>query len=508
MRSSLLLVLAALFLTATAFAGEYQIVYQEQSPEVSNYVHIDPIIDETSELAGFIYCDNSGDSIMIDRIAADSLVAISLGGHPKKTINLFRGDTLVVYVLYNTTGWFPHIAFARLVGNDYIKQSVPISHERPAYSSASSAWQDIGFDLCDGHIRGILFQQLMYLYSDIGGREDYYALSSTSRLDTEINEIGPPIRAMRCRFGNLTHSPGLEMAGYEFREVYRATRYGDETVVHESYMRFNFMVTDSTLQPEHYRSTIHTWGQNLFVGDFDSSLEGDEVLYYGSGDWLGAHSKAIVRACCYNFAETTPRELWCSDSLGYASEGGAIFGSPRFTHLHSPQHYLAGLSFANDKMLALDYCNGTISDSVALDRSLTAWTFFETGADPSVLNLVGRNADTIFVYQFSTPTDVADEPETDVLPSSFSLSQNYPNPFNNATVISFTNTTRQQLTLRVFNVLGQEVASLHDADTPAGDYRFSWDGLDNRKRPQASGVYFAELQSEEGSRRIKMVLIK
>jgi hypothetical protein len=72
---------------------------------------------------------------------------------------------------------------------------------------------------------------------------------------------------------------------------------------------------------------------------------------------------------------------------------------------------------------------------------------------------------------------------TDV-PASFALGQNYPNPFNNRTVISYTVPVACHVTLEVFNVAGQKLATLVDEFVGPGEYRADWDASDF-----ASGLY-------------------
>ena len=93
--------------------------------------------------------------------------------------------------------------------------------------------------------------------------------------------------------------------------------------------------------------------------------------------------------------------------------------------------------------------------------------------------------------------------KADVLPSSYSLAQNYPNPFNPATVISYQLPTRAQVKLKVYDVLGREVATLVNEEQPAGIYKFNFDG-----GRLSSGVYFYRLISSEFTSTKKMILAK
>jgi len=97
-----------------------------------------------------------------------------------------------------------------------------------------------------------------------------------------------------------------------------------------------------------------------------------------------------------------------------------------------------------------------------------------------------------------------------VLPSSLELSQNSPNPFNPVTVISFAlpEGAEGRTTLEVHDLRGRLVATLVDGELPPGRYDVTWDGRDDRKRAQASGVYLYKLSSGEESRNGRMVLVR
>lgn len=89
------------------------------------------------------------------------------------------------------------------------------------------------------------------------------------------------------------------------------------------------------------------------------------------------------------------------------------------------------------------------------------------------------------------------------VPGEFALSQNYPNPFNASTVIRYQLPTDEHVTLKVYNVQGQEVASLVDGDQKAGLYSVRWtgDGV-------GSGVYFYTLTAGEYTLTRKLAFVK
>jgi hypothetical protein len=113
------------------------------------------------------------------------------------------------------------------------------------------------------------------------------------------------------------------------------------------------------------------------------------------------------------------------------------------------------------------------------------------------------------VHMYDIRDIVTDVPgDRPALPDHFELAQNYPNPFNPITKILYSLPSRSTVRLTVFNVLGQEVATLVDTEEPAGEHEVEWNGTDTRGEPVASGVYFYRLQTPDFSDARKMILIK
>jgi len=93
-------------------------------------------------------------------------------------------------------------------------------------------------------------------------------------------------------------------------------------------------------------------------------------------------------------------------------------------------------------------------------------------------------------------------------PDGFQLSQNYPNPFNPQTSIGFNLPSAGHVTLKVYNILGQEVAVLVDGELTAGPHQAVWDGTDESGQAVTSGVYFYRITTESASQTRKMLLMK
>jgi len=103
---------------------------------------------------------------------------------------------------------------------------------------------------------------------------------------------------------------------------------------------------------------------------------------------------------------------------------------------------------------------------------------------------------------------VEDQDNSGELPDMFTLKQNYPNPFNPATTIDYALPERLHVTLTVYNVLGQEIATLVDESQAAGSHRAIWHGTDKQGRPVSSGVYLYRLSTEKFMQSKKMILLK
>jgi tetratricopeptide (TPR) repeat protein len=88
-------------------------------------------------------------------------------------------------------------------------------------------------------------------------------------------------------------------------------------------------------------------------------------------------------------------------------------------------------------------------------------------------------------------------------PSAYKLEQNYPNPFNPTTTISYQLSADSHVTLKVFDVLGREVAVLVNGQKNAGSYKATFDGT-----KFASGVYIYQLKANDYLENKKMILTK
>ena len=153
--------------------------------------------------------------------------------------------------------------------------------------------------------------------------------------------------------------------------------------------------------------------------------------------------------------------------------------------------------------------------------SAAGWTFlelpinyFSTEDIPAYANIVFAVSDSAESTDLSSvgsyvlidnvsldqPTDVSN---IDQVPVRFNLSQNYPNPFNPSTSIEYRIPKSTQVTLSLYDILGNRIAELVNENQPAGNYMYKFDGSD-----LSSGTYFIKLNSGEFSAVRKILLLK
>ncbi|CAG0927779.1 hypothetical protein PLCT1_00499 [Planctomycetaceae bacterium] len=108
-------------------------------------------------------------------------------------------------------------------------------------------------------------------------------------------------------------------------------------------------------------------------------------------------------------------------------------------------------------------------------------------------------------FGFACDENGGEVPSTDAAtaPEEFSLGQNYPNPFNPSTTIAYAVPADARVSLRVYNTLGEQVATLVDELLPAGQHQSTWHAAG-----MPSGLYFYKLESAGVTMTKRMMLVK
>lgn len=112
----------------------------------------------------------------------------------------------------------------------------------------------------------------------------------------------------------------------------------------------------------------------------------------------------------------------------------------------------------------------------------------------------------IRAYVSSIGSDVSEPLE--IIPSAYKLEQNYPNPFNPETVISFSLPKSGSVSIKIYDVLGNEVRTLINEERVAGKHNIYWNSTDNSGKRVSSGVYFYTISADNFTQTKKMVLMK
>ncbi len=170
-----------------------------------------------------------------------------------------------------------------------------------------------------------------------------------------------------------------------------------------------------------------------------------------------------------------------------------------------------GLSSSGDHIILKDDQDNIIDEVTYASSGL--WPTQPNGNGPT-LSLVNPQLDNSIAESwrasgmYGTPGYLNDiytkiETEENTIPQEFILYQNYPNPFNPSTNIQYAVSSRQYVTLKVYDLLGKEVATLVNEVMLPGTYEVFFDGS-----KFSSGVYFYKLQADSFVETKKMILLR
>lgn len=150
------------------------------------------------------------------------------------------------------------------------------------------------------------------------------------------------------------------------------------------------------------------------------------------------------------------------------------------------------------------------------DKNQLLWNVISGASLDTLENTIEIPQNPLYSYYLlssSTPASVPDESRSSASPITFELYQNYPNPFNPITTIQFKieslgSKDRIHTNLSIFNIVGQRIRTLLNADKLAGEYQVVWNGKDDAGNPVSSGIYFYRLESGNLTSVRKMFLMK
>jgi predicted GH43/DUF377 family glycosyl hydrolase len=233
-----------------------------------------------------------------------------------------------------------------------------------------------------------------------------------------------------------------------------------------------------------YTQIGHATSQDGMIWEKDTLNPVLKVGVPGSWDYVMSIQPSVL------FDGTTYR-MWYSGgggsflwSIGYASSSDGIHWTKDSTNNPVLESGLSGSW--DDTFVGLCVVIFDNTDS-------TRFKMWYAGGNGFVIGDIG--------YASSIITSIEDNNSSE-LPQGFSLSQNYPNPFNPSTTIEFSIPKSDKVTLKIYNILGQEVAGLLDQKLTPGNYNYSWDASGF-----TSGVYFYSIQTNNGFKQTKKLML-
>jgi photosystem II stability/assembly factor-like uncharacterized protein len=244
-------------------------------------------------------------------------------------------------------------------------------------------------------------------------------------------------------------------------------------------------------------TSIVASGNNLFAG---SACNGVFKLTNNGTSWTAINT---------NLTDTHISQLLVSDNKLFAVTLSSVFisdnGGTSWAADPSGLRKVNCLVAVNGQIIA-----GTDDDGAYLsDNNGATWTSFSTGmpADTRIWSLA-INCDGIFagtssgIWFISSPIETNVETEISA-PSTLALKQNYPNPFRSSTNISFSIPAKSFVSLKIYDRLGREVATIFSEEMSAGQYTRKWDAANI-----SGGIYFYRLQSGSWSETKKLTLLR
>jgi hypothetical protein len=270
------------------------------------------------------------------------------------------------------------------------------------------------------------------------------------------------------------------------------------------------------------------------VGGTGVTVDAQEQLVVAQGQRA---IRVVAKATGYTTVDLRPAEpmlLAGYDSLRFMFHpGDATAKAGGFLQVRLVAYTYTGSGTAYDQYLGTYLISPTASDQKMVDLDARQWQQVSIPLSAVAFDLApwkySGPVDLLEVLRFRAiikGTFYLDEvrlvaarpaapPATAVLeeyaaarPSAFALSQNYPNPFNSGTVIRFSLPAAGDVELVLYNLTGQEVASLAQGRREAGTYALRWDGRDAKGQELASGVYLYQLQAGTHSEVRKLLLLR
>jgi len=253
--------------------------------------------------------------------------------------------------------------------------------------------------------------------------------------------------------------------------------------------------------------TMYAVGEKIFAGAdkiYLSTNNGDtweiRQLPYPAGDtWCFNYHNGILYAGDNGlYSSTDMGDTWqliygvTFDTLGNATD------SKIFRDILSYQNVMIASVAFNSILISYDDGSNWSDFNEGL---ITDWTFAALAIKAPYIWALRSGFGNAYLRPLSNITTIDDKNLT--LPESFSLHQNFPNPFNPGTKIKYSIPQSSKIIIKVFDVLGNEVATLVNEEKSVGTYELNWNAAN-----LPSGVYLYQLKADSYLQTKKMILLK
>ncbi len=243
-------------------------------------------------------------------------------------------------------------------------------------------------------------------------------------------------------------------------------------------------------------ATVLIGGLTSQIGFFPKRVFLDSIFAHGAAEYFDVmnvhfyryedNPVSVVKNVLTQYNKSAP--IWVTETNNWRSL------VPNNTEQRAADSLAAWLNFIRttkpEKIFWFNLTNFSASGEV----DSTAWGLFNKNYEPTLVYTAYKN-------YISTATSIKNIPES--MPQEVLLFQNYPNPFNSQATIRFLLPRREHIILKVFDILGREVATLVDRELNAGEHSVLWNASD-----LSSGVYFYRLTTPTFSQTKSMMVIK
>ncbi len=245
---------------------------------------------------------------------------------------------------------------------------------------------------------------------------------------------------------------------------------------------------------------------NAFFTMFETITDGKRNLkFFGDPSYFGnpkfAENVSDSTYETFNFSMRLVPVMTRSLAKSFRSLGQSIYQIRKDGKNYlRPSYYNEQVYSLNDSLIELKLSEPKITtENVGFKfGDMVAYSVWEDSSDNGSIQLFGSSG----VYDIGRIED-------ETSPQDFTLYQNYPNPFNPETMISFQLSARSNVSLKIFDVLGREVATLVNEEKPAGEYQALFNNqLTTNHQQLSSGVLFYQLKVGNHQQTKCMLLLK